>query len=105
MPRLLPSLTPASHRLAWFYVIATVGVISMLAALIAVSTSRAQAATGPIAAYGFSESSGTTTADQSGNNIIGSLVGATWTSAGKFGNALSFNGSSSYVDLGRPSVL
>lgn len=60
---------------------------------------------GLVAAYGFSEGSGTTTADASGNGITGTIVGATWTTQGKFGNALSFNGTTSYVDLGNPTAL
>ena len=60
--------------------------------------------TGLVAAYGFNENTGTTTADLSGNNLTGTIVGATWTS-GRYGNALSFNGSTSYVDLGNPAVL
>src|SRR4029453_7016593 len=35
----------------------------------------------------------------------GKIEGATWTSTAKFGNALLFNGSKSYVDLGNPSSL
>ncbi len=55
-------------------------------------------AAGPVAAYGFNEGSGSTTADASGNNNTGTLVGGvTWTTAGKYGSALSFNGSSSGV--------
>ena len=61
--------------------------------------------TGPVAAFGMNEGSGTTTADSSGSGITGSLQGATWTSSGKYGSALSFNGTSSYVDLGNPTVL
>src|SRR5262249_23730277 len=54
-----------------------------------------------VAGYAFSEASGNTTADSSGNNNTGTLIGATRTTAGKFGNALVFSGSdSSYVDLG-----
>ena len=43
--------------------------------------------------------------DQSGNNLTGTIVGATWTTSGRYGNALSFNGVSSYVDLGNPVAL
>ena len=53
-----------------------------------------------VAAYGFSESSGTTTADASGNNNTGTLLGgATRTTAGKFGNAISFNGTNASVRI------
>ena len=60
---------------------------------------------GPVAAYNFNEGSGTTVTDVSGNGITGNIIGATWTTGGKNGNALSFNGSSSYVDLGNPALL
>ena len=63
------------------------------------------AQTGPVAAYGFNEGSGTSVSDQSGNGLTGTLQGAAWTAAGKYGNALSFNGTSSYVDLGNPTQL
>jgi len=58
-----------------------------------------------VAAYGFDEGSGTTVTDASGNGITGNIIGATWTTEGRNGNALSFNGSSSYVDLGNPALL
>src|SRR5262249_16264904 len=60
---------------------------------------------GLVAAYNFNEGSGTTVNDASGNGITGSILGATWTTGGKNGNALSFNGSTSYVDLGNPALL
>jgi hypothetical protein len=59
---------------------------------------------GLVAAYSFNEASGATVADGSGNNLAGTIVSATRT-AGRYGNALSFNGSSSYVDLGNPTAL
>ena len=54
---------------------------------------------GLVAAYGFDEGSGTTTADQSGNGNTGTLSNATWSTAGKFGNALSFNGTNAWVTV------
>jgi hypothetical protein len=60
---------------------------------------------GLIAAYGFSEGSGTTTADASGNGLTGTLQGpGTWTTSGRNGNALVFNGTTSFVDLGTLSA-
>jgi fibronectin type 3 domain-containing protein len=58
-------------------------------------------AVGLVAAYGFDEGTGTTAADQSGSGNPGTVSNATWagTAAGKFGNALSFNGSSSVVNI------
>ena len=59
-------------------------------------------APGLIAGYNFNEGSRTTISDLSGNGITGTIAGATWTTSGEYGNALSFNGSTSYVDLGNP---
>ena len=56
------------------------------------------------AGYAFSEGAGTSTADASGGGSNGTSAGATWT-AGRTGNGLSFNGTSSYVDLGNPASL
>jgi hypothetical protein len=58
-----------------------------------------------LAAYAFNEGAGATTADASGKGHTGALSGATWTTAGKYGKALSFNGSTSYVDLGNAADL
>lgn len=58
--------------------------------------------TGPVGlkgAYAFNEGLGTTTADKSGFNNTGTLVGATWTTQGKFGGALQFNGTSARVNV------
>jgi chitodextrinase len=69
-----------------------------------VASATTQAApSGLVGAYGFNEGLGTTTADASGRSHPGTLVGATWTNAGRYGKALSYNGTSSYVDLGNPT--
>jgi hypothetical protein len=60
---------------------------------------------GLLAGYGFSEGAGNTTADASPNAFGGTLVGSPGWVAGKNGTGLSFNGSSTYVDLGNPSAL
>jgi hypothetical protein len=51
----------------------------------------------PIAAYGFNEGGGTVATDVSGNGNNGTITGATWSTAGRFGGALSFNGSNTWV--------
>ena len=62
------------------------------------SPSRVHAAiSGLVAAYSFNEGSGTTVSDSSGNGNNGTISGATWTTSGKYGSALSFNGRSSRV--------
>jgi hypothetical protein len=58
-----------------------------------------QTPTGLVAAYGFNEPSGTQVADASGYNNNGTLSGATRSTSGHSGGALSFNGSSSYVTV------
>src|SRR5262245_51723158 len=55
---------------------------------------------GPVVALGFNEGSGSTTADASGNNNTGTLLGGvSWTTAGKYGQALSFDGGSGVVRI------
>src|SRR5438445_655734 len=63
------------------------------------------AASGLLAAYAFNEGTGTTTADASGKGHTGTLNGATWTTSGRYGKALSFNGSTGYLDLGNAADL
>ena len=53
-----------------------------------------------------SMSSGTTTADTTGHGITGTLLnGATFTTAGKYGNAVALDGVNDFVDLGNPTAL
>jgi Concanavalin A-like lectin/glucanases superfamily len=59
---------------------------------VTVQNSAPPPATGLVAAYGFEESSGPTTADASGNGHVGTLSGATRSTLGKNGSALSFDG-------------
>ena len=83
--------------------------VTITAALSGSSTSaflNLQPATNTLAAaYAFDEGKGSTTVDDSGNGNTGQIHGATWTSKAKHGKALSFNGSSSYVDVGNGSSL
>ena len=60
---------------------------------------------GLLAAYGFNEGAGTTTADASGKGHTGAINGATWTNTGKYGKALSFNGTTGFVDVGNAADL
>ena len=60
---------------------------------------------GLVAAFGFEEGTGSTTADASGNGNTGTISGATWTTQGRFGQALSFNGSSSRVSVAAAASL
>src|SRR5262245_14234173 len=65
----------------------------------------AQSSPGLVAAYGFSEGSGNTSADASGNSNTGALTnGAGWT-GGKYGNAVSFDGSNDNVSIANAASL
>src|SRR4029077_16443615 len=50
-----------------------------------------------VAAYALNEGTGTTVTDLSGHGNTGTIANATWTTTGKFGNALSFNGATAIV--------
>ncbi len=60
---------------------------------------------GLVAAYSFDEGSGTSLSDSSGGGNAGAISNATWTSSGKFGKALSFNGSNSTVTIQHSAAL
>lgn len=56
--------------------------------------------TGPaglVGAWSFDEGTGSTTADLSGSGNTGTLANATWTAGGRYGGALSFNGTNASV--------
>jgi fibronectin type 3 domain-containing protein len=55
---------------------------------------------GLVAAYSFDEGAGGVVTDASGNGHFGTIAGASWTTSGRFGGALSFNGTNASVDLG-----
>jgi hypothetical protein len=52
---------------------------------------------GLVAAYPFSEGGGRVAADISGHRNAGRITGATWTTAGRFGSALRFDGTNDLV--------
>ena len=57
-----------------------------------------QVQSGLKAGYSFSEGTGATTSDVSGNGNTGTLLGgAAWNTTGKYGNAISFNGTNAVV--------
>ncbi len=58
-----------------------------------------------VAAYGFEEGSGSTAADASGLGHTGQISGATWTSNGRFGNALQFDGVNDFVTVADSNYL
>jgi len=52
-----------------------------------------------VAAYGFNENAGTTVADASGRGNTGTVNLTTWSTSGRIGNALVFNGMTSWVTV------
>src|SRR6266446_866464 len=60
---------------------------------------------GLVAAYAFDAGTGSTVADASGNGNTGTIVNATWATAGKYGHALSFNGTNARVDINDAAAL
>jgi Domain of unknown function (DUF4082)/Concanavalin A-like lectin/glucanases superfamily/Fibronectin type III domain/Bacterial Ig domain/Viral BACON domain len=66
---------------------------------IAVTLTVNPASTDLVGAWGFDATSGTTAVDASGQGNTGTLNGASWSTAGKFGGALSFDGISNWVTV------
>ncbi len=60
---------------------------------------------GLVAAYGFDAGSGSSAADSSGKGNVGSISGAVWSGAGRFGSALSFDGVNDWVTVPDASTL
>ena len=66
---------------------------------VSVTVNNPAGSAGLVAAYGFEEASGTTTADQTGLGHTGTLSGPTRSTLGKFGRALSFDGVNDWVTV------
>ena len=73
-------------------------VVLCLAAVV-LARGDAYGQTGPVSAYSFDEGVGSTAADASGHGNAGTISGATWNAGGRFGSALSFNGTNSWVTV------
>lgn len=59
-----------------------------------------------VGAWGFEDGSGTTATDSSGSGNTGTLVGGvSWTTAGRFRKALTFNGTTGYVGVADNNTL
>jgi hypothetical protein len=82
--------------------------LATLVALVAVAanpTAASAAAPGLVAEYGFNEGTGATAQDSSPNLLHGTVNGATWDSAGRFGAGLLFDGSNDRVDIADANAL
>ena len=60
---------------------------------------------GLIAAWSFNAGSGTTAADVTGSGRTGTISGAAWTTQGKYGSALSFDGVNDWVTVADNNAL
>jgi hypothetical protein len=65
----------------------------------------AASATGPVAAYGFNEGTGGTLGDSSGNGRQGTIANATWSTTGRYGRSLLFNGTTAWVTVADAAAL
>jgi hypothetical protein len=72
---------------------------SKVSAAVTVTVQNTALLSGIVAGFPFSEGSGTSSADISGNANTAQLRGTTW-GTGRFGSGLLFNGTSSYVTTG-----
>jgi hypothetical protein len=61
--------------------------------------------TGLVAAYGLNETTGTNAADFSGKGNVGTTTNVTWTAAGKYGGAATFNGGTSWITVNDANTL
>ena len=77
----------------------TAGLTATATVTVTVNASAPPTVGGLIAAYSFNEGSGLSAADQSGSGNDGTLSGASWMAAGKFGGALSFDGVDDWVTV------
>jgi glucose/arabinose dehydrogenase len=69
------------------------------------STTSPPPTSGLVAAYAFGEGSGSSVADATGNGLNGAISGATWTTGGKYGSALSFDGVNDWVTVNDANAL
>lgn len=71
----------------------------------ALSSAPAAAAATTVGLWHLDSATAGVTPDDSGNRRDGTLVGGPTFAPGRFGNALTFNGATQYVDLGTPAML
>jgi hypothetical protein len=72
---------------------------------VSVSNTAPPPPTGLVASYGFNEGTGTKVTDLSGNGNNGTTRGTTWTTAGKYAGAATFDGTSSWVTVNDANTL
>jgi hypothetical protein len=80
------------------------GLLSSAATTVSIAVTPASS-TSLVAAYSFNEGSGTTLTDRSGRGHTGTVSGATWSTQGRFGGALSFDGVNDWVTVADTAAL
>ena len=76
-----------------------VGTVALALATLAVPGVAVAAPAGLVAAYSMDQGAGSALPDLSGNGNAGTIGTATWAQAGRYGGALSFNGSTALVTV------
>ena len=66
---------------------------------VTVTVTNTASGNGLVGAWSFNEGSGTTIRDGSGRGNSGTITGPTWTQSGKYGAALSFDGTNDYATV------
>ena len=85
----IQAVADSARRRAGARLLVLAFVASTAVAMVSSTGNRAQSLEpGLVAAYGFDEGAGSTVADASGSGNGGSIGSATWSTAGKYGNAL-----------------
>jgi hypothetical protein len=88
-----PSNTPTSTPTFITFTPSPMPTLSRTPTATTTFTTTPGSSTGLVASYNFNAGTGTTLADNSGNNNNGTLTnGPTWTTSGKYGPALAFDG-------------
>jgi hypothetical protein len=72
---------------------------------VTVNNTGPQLPAGLVLGLPFKEGTGTSTTDVSGNNHTTTISGATWTTAGRYGNALAFDGVNDMVTVNDSALL
>jgi chitodextrinase len=70
-----------------------------------VTVQNSTSTVGLVAEWSFDDGSGTTAQDDSGNGHTGTISNAAWSATGKYGGALAFNGSNSWVTVADAAFL
>jgi hypothetical protein len=93
------SVANGSHTLGAVARDAAGNAASATTVTVTVANATAVPPAGLVAAYAFNEGSGSLVVDASGRGNAGTTTNTSWLAAGKFGGALSFDGTSSWVTV------